>query len=445
LLEAKLRELGVTVERETELVVIEERLDGVRATLRRPDGSSDVADTPWLIACDGAHSTVRHINRQHFPGEADPRRYIIADVSADSPYARDEVYFFICEHGFLAWAPLPEGRTLIFANFDENTDRHSEAPTLADMKTLVDARSPKKVEVSDPRWIGWYWTNYRLTPHYRHGRTLLAGDAAHIHSSIGAQGMNTGIHDAYNLGWKLALVSQGRAPESLLDSYDKERRAIAGDVLATTKSMADRVLSFGRLSKAERDRRYMHAHVPEADRLKAVRHTAALDLDYRRSPICMEYRLTPEGGEQTNGGPHAGAEAVDAGPLEVDGQKLTAFDLFVGPHHTLLLFAGAEGHGRQAANAVHFVGEVTRVYGDLIRVCMVVQADADVGTFQDLAATIVRDLVGRMHDRYGARAGRVYLIRPDGYVGWRSERPSLTAFRDYLARVFVCPEPARRA
>jgi 2-polyprenyl-6-methoxyphenol hydroxylase-like FAD-dependent oxidoreductase len=437
-LEQHLASFGVTVERRTEFFAVEERLDGVRVSLRKEDGSTEVVDTPWLIGCDGAHSAVRHLNRQHFPGEADPARYLIADVVTKSAYPRDEVSFHMTDAGFFGWGPLPEGRTLLAADFDESPTVPDAPPTLADVQALVDARSPERVEISDPRWLGWYRAHYRLTPRYRHGRTFLAGDAAHIHSSIGGQGMNTGIQDAYNLGWKLVLVTQGRSPESLLDSHETERRAIASDVLATTKAATERMLSYSKLPEAERDRVYRHAYVPEADRLKSLRHMAELDLDYRKSPICMEYRHSSDAEGKPNGAPHAGAEAVNAGPLEVEGRRLTTFELLAGPHHTLLLFAGTEGRGRRQANAVDLAGEVARVYGDLIQVCIVLPADAEATALAEVPATIVRDLEGAMHDRYGARAGRSYLIRPDGYVGWCSERPSLTAFRDYLAKVFVC-------
>lgn len=209
-LEQHLASFDVAVERLTELFSVDERLDGVRASLRKEDGSTEVVDTPWLIGCDGAHSTVRHLNRQHFPGEAYPKRYLIADVVAKSSYPRDEVSFHMTHAGMLAWGPLPDGRTLISADFDQSPTIPKAPSTLADVQALVDVRLPERVELSNPRWLGWYRTHYRLTPHYRHGRAFLAGDAAHIHSSVGGQGMNTGIQDAYNLGWKLALVSQGK-------------------------------------------------------------------------------------------------------------------------------------------------------------------------------------------------------------------------------------------
>lgn len=437
LLEQKLAELGGAVERGTELVAIEERLDGVLATLRLADGSTEIADVSWLVGCDGTHSTVRHLMREHFPGETDPRRYLIGDVVVDPPHPRDTPCTFLSDAGALVRAPLPEGRTLVFGDVGEGSDGDSEPPMLEELQALVDARCPERMQIRDPRWLSRFRINYRLTPHYCHGRKILAGDAAHIHTLIGGHGMNTGIQDAYNLGWKLALVSQGRAPQSLVDSYEKERRAVAADVLAMTKAAAKRILSYSSLPAEERPLRYAHAHLPEAERLRSLRKQEELDLDYRKSPICVEYRHSPNVDERPAGAPHAGAEAVDAGPLEADGRRLTAFDLFAGPLHTLLLFLGAGG--RQQANAVRLAGEVARVYDDLIRVCLVLPADADAAAFKDVPATIVRDLEGRMHERYGAAAGRSYLIRPDGYVGWCSERPSLTAFRDYLARVFVCP------
>jgi len=297
------------------------------------------------------------------------------------------------------------------------------------------------MQIRDPRWLSLFRLNYRLTPHYRHGRTFLAGDAAHIHSLIGGHGMNTGIQDAYNLGWKLALVSQGVAPESLLGSYEKERRSVAADVLTMTQTATEQLFSYSKLPDEERARRYTDAHVPEAERAQTIRKREELHLDYRKSPICVEYRHSVEGEAQPNGALHAGAEALDAGPLEVDGQRLTAFNLFAGPHHTLLLFAAVDGRDRRHANVVHLADEVARVYGDLIQVCLVLPPDGDAAAFADVPATIVCDLEGRMHDRYAGTAGRVYFIRPDGYVGWRSERPSLMRFRDYLAKVFVCPQP----
>ena len=433
-LEKRLGDFGVTVERQTELVAHQERLDGLRVTLRRPDGSTEITDTPWLVGCDGAHSTVRHLNRQHFPGEADPSQYVTADVVLDGPLVDDEICMFVTDQGMMEWIPLPGRRSVVVADLAEHHDGRTEEPALADIQGLLDARGPAGVRARDPRWLSWYRTHYRLTPHYRHGRTLLAGDAAHIHSPVGGQGMNTGIQDAYNLGWKLALVSLGRAPQSLLDSYERERRNVAKDVLAMTKGLTEHLTSYAQLSEATRDHLYRHVHLPEADRLGLARHIEELDLDYRRSPICSELAGTRA---RLEGGPHAGAEAVDAGPLQVEGRSLSLFELIAGPRHTLLLLVGREGSRQTNAGSANLAAEVVRVYGDLVQVCIVLPANADDRAFTRGSATIVRDLEAALHDRYGAHGGGLYLIRPDGYIGWRSDRPSLIALRDHLANLFT--------
>ena len=243
LLERRLADLGTTIERETELLAITERLDGVRATLRHRDESIETVDVPWLVGCDGAHSTVRHINRQHFPGDIDPSHYIIADVVLDGTEL-DEIRIFITDDGLLGMLPLPGGRTLMSGDVTAAPDGHSEAPALGDLQAVLDVRGPSGAKARDPRWLSWYRIHYRVTPHYRHGRTFLAGDAAHVQSPFTGQGMNTGIQDAYNLGWKLAVVYQGRAPESLLDSYEKERHSVAKDVVELSKAVTRRLGAF---------------------------------------------------------------------------------------------------------------------------------------------------------------------------------------------------------
>ena len=438
-LENRLADFGGVVERQTELLTIEERLDGVRVTLRLPDGSAEVCDTSWLIGCDGAHSAVRHHNRRHFPGEADPSQYIGADVVLDPPPVRDETWMFLSDQGMLSWVPLPEGRTFVNADVPEHHDAATEKPTFDEFKALFDARGPAGIEVRDPRWLTWYRVNFRVTPHYRHGRTFLAGDAAHVQSPFSGQGLNTGIQDTYNLGWKLALVNLGHAPQSLLDSYEKERHGVAEDVLALGKRLTEYRTAYQRLPERERDRLYRHLHVPDSERSKAARRIHGLDLDYRRSPICSSH--IGKSAVDHDAGPHAGSEALDAGPLQVSERAVSLFELIAGPRHTLLLFLGRERAHRIDDELIGLGNEVSRVYDDLVQVCIVLLPDVDKREFADSPATIVHDLEGALCERYVANEFCLYLIRPDGYVGWRADRPSLTALRDYLARVFTGRNP----
>ena len=338
ILEALLNRLGVRVERQTELVALAERNEGLSVTLRHHDGREEIVDTPWLAGCDGAHSTVRHLTHQTFPGKEHLHRYALGDVIAEGPVADDEGHAFLCDAGVLYMFPLPRRRTLLVADLPEHHDEASESPGLDTMQALVAERGPAGIRVSDPRWLSYFRIHYRLTRHYRHGlRIFLAGDAAHVHSPVGGQGMNTGIQDAYNLAWKLALVARGRAPHSLLDSYEVERRAVAKDVIKTTRMMTERSESFSHLSEAQRERLYINVTVPDAEACRMGAHIEELDVDYQKSPICAEHG----GARRLQGGPRAGTEARDAGPLQRGEQQLTLFQLLRGPRHTLLLFPGA--------------------------------------------------------------------------------------------------------
>jgi 2-polyprenyl-6-methoxyphenol hydroxylase-like FAD-dependent oxidoreductase len=429
ILEALSKRLGVRVERETELVGMSEKLDGVEAVLRRADGREERVSTPWLVGCDGSHSTVRHLNRQHFPGEMDPHAFIIADVVLDAPIAHDEWHAYLTDRGVFLRFPLTEGRSLLAYTLPDDPSDRTDPPTLAEVQEMVDERGPAGGRVRDPRWLTCFHIHYRHTRHYRHGRTLLAGDAGHVHSFVGGLGMNTGIQDAYNLGWKLALVVRGRGPLSLLDSYERERWAVAEDVVSLTRALTDPLEGFGDLDPAERERLFRQTAVPEAERMDMARHGEELDLDYRRSPICCEHH----GRHGFDGGPHAGAQAVDVADLRVDGRSTTLFELLRGPKHTLLLFPGAE---REAASKLaELAASVDAAFGDVID-SYVVDGEESSG------ARAVQDPKQALHRRYGATSECLYLIRPDGYVGHRSRPAALPSLRDYLDRIFLPKPPA---
>jgi len=443
-LEKLLASHGVSVERETELIALEEETHGLRATLRRMDGTTEVAKTPWLVGCDGAHSRVRHLQGEHFPGEVDPRQYLVGDVVLDGGHAFDEVFVYLTDHGALWWFPLPEGRSLIAADVREQHDGDTETPGLEDVQAIIAHRSPPGVSVRDPRWLSWFHIHYRVTPHYRHGRTFLAGDAAHVHSPIGGQGMNTGIQDAYNLGWKLALVTHGVAPETLLDSYEAERRSVAEDVLATTRGLTEKAEVYLTLTAEERARLYRHLALPEADRLKMLRHSEELDLDYRTSPICTDCLAGPEQKLTTAAALHAGTEARDAGPLIVDGARLTLFELLRGTHHTLLLLPGPAAGADFRQSALKLAADkLATICADRVRVCLVQPAGADGEVQAGGPLTLVLDVDGALHRRYGAATGRIYLIRPDGYIGFRGEAFQVEALLGHLALMFARPATAQ--
>ncbi len=433
-LEELLGRYGLAVERSCELVALEDRLDGVRARLRRADGEEELLETPWLVGCDGAHSAVRHHNRDHFIGDADPTLYAIGDVVVDPPPPAAEMHVFLTRMGAAMLFPLPEGRHLLMANLEAPEQEPAEPPSIEELQDLVAQRVPGAPRLKDPRWRSRFRIHYRLCRHYVHGRTLLAGDAVHVHSPFGGQGMNTGIQDAFNLAWKLALVARGRAPQALLKSYEKERRSVAEEVIASTRAATEGVKALGeqaRSSEAPFDR---HAELLIQEPVAEGEHREELDLDYRRSPICRQHLGAP--GSQT--GPHAGAQARDAGPLLLGGERTTLFERMRGGRHLLLLFAGNEDPGAGLEELVAIAREVERLHGDLITSHVVVADPPGPGT-QPARGTL-HDLELALHRRFGVSGNCLYLIRPDGYIGFRSAPIHLVALRNYLDALFL-PAP----
>lgn len=430
ILERGLSRFGVEVERSTELTDLVQHETHVHATLRHSDGREETTDTPWLLGCDGAHSLVRRLNREGFPGEADPRHYLIADVVAEGGgIPRGEATSYLSDAGVLFFFPLPDGRNLVACDLRGGAPPTSEVPTLDELQALVTERGPANTVVRDPRWNTYFRIHYRLAEHYRHGRAFLAGDAAHIHSPIGGYGMNTGIQDAYNLSWKLAVVMHGRTrdPERLLDSYPMERRAVARDLLQATRAITETLFEFGHLSKEEQQRLQASMIVPEPDRLREGDHRETLDLDYRKSPICTD-DVPPD----FRSGIHAGSQAPDAGPLEENGVSRSLFEVLRGPQHVLLVFPGPETCSPRAA--WRRLQKIVEPYRGWIDVCVVTSRQAP-----DANATGVRtvvDLEGALARRYDVLEPSYYLIRPDGHVGYRSIPASVEGLQGYLDRTY---------
>ncbi len=432
-LERLLGSYDVKVERETELLTFVEEADQVVATIRRPDGRNETVSTPWLVGCDGAHSSVRHLNRLHFPGAEDPHQFFIGHVRLESSLPRDELNMFVSDAGGLFLIPLPEDRWLVGGDVDTLHDAATEKPSLEEVQAMLDARAPMKIRVSDERWLAYYRVNNRSARHYRHGRVFLAGDAVHIHSPFAGLGMNTGIQDAYNLAWKLALVYHGHAHEGLLDSYERERRPVGEDVIRFTKMRTDQMKSFRDLSDEQRQKLYFHLSVPPEVAKQIKLHQEQLDLDYSKSAICREHH---SGASRFATGPRAGAQAIDAKPLVHRGRSTTLFDLLRGPHHTMLLFPGAHHEAASWRRMAELSRSVHERWGELFKIWFIAEQPDAEASHLELNGDLLLDPERALHNRYGAVKESLYLVRPDGYVGYRSEPATASALNDYLVSIF---------
>jgi 2-polyprenyl-6-methoxyphenol hydroxylase-like FAD-dependent oxidoreductase len=240
ILEETLERRGVKVERTVALESFSDHGAGVRAVLRKADGASETVEADWLAGCDGAHSTVRHGLGLSFEGTTQQSDWYLADGHFTGLEPHDVMHIYWHRDGILAFFPITEGRWRMIADLGpaKESGRHAD-PTLEEVQALLTRRSAQPIVVTDAYWLAAFRINERKVAHYGSGRAFLAGDAAHIHSPAGGQGMNTGMQDAFNLAWKLALVIEGVCKPSLLESFSVERSAVGDMVLRNAARLTD--------------------------------------------------------------------------------------------------------------------------------------------------------------------------------------------------------------
>lgn len=402
LLAGRAGDWGVTVERPIELVDFVQDANGVTSTLRGPTGEQ-TCRAAWLLGCDGAHSTVRKRSGIEFVGEDIPGVFTFVDARVDWPLPRDHIHAFFSPLGAIAAIALPQEeywRVIVTNAADAELP---EEPSLEHFQAALAERTGIRATLSDPLWRTRFEVHQRKVDRYRDGRVLLAGDAAHAHSPVGGQGMNTGLQDAFNLGWKLAMVHRRQADDRLLDTYTAEREPIARAVLAGTGLGTRTVAGRNPLLQAARNAAFeMLTRIPPVQR--------------RIAPTLAELRVHYRGGSlacdgfswlERLGGPRPGERAPDVDLGHGRLHEALAHESF-----TLLLFPGP---GERAANLAGAARRVVEEYGDLIRGHVV--ASADVGPLAALDSTSAgRD---RCRRRYRAGGGCFYLIRPDTYIAAR--------------------------
>jgi 2-polyprenyl-6-methoxyphenol hydroxylase-like FAD-dependent oxidoreductase len=311
LLIERLQAWGIAVERRTELVRFTEEENSIKARLRGPDGQEHECKASYIAGCDGARSIVRDIIGTGFPGGTYRQIFYVADVEAAGPALNGELHVDLDEADFLGVFPLAgQGRARLIGTVrDERADR---ADTLTFEDISDRAITHLKVQVTKVNWFSTYHVHHRVTQHFRKGRAFLLGDAAHIHSPAGGQGMNTGIGDAINLAWKLAAVVARRAPNALLDSYEAERIGFARRLVATT----DRVFSFatsqGKIADFLRTR-LAPILIPRAVAFEPVREfmfrtVSQITLNYRRGPLSRGLAGHVHGGDRLPWAPANGTD-----------------------------------------------------------------------------------------------------------------------------------------
>jgi 2-polyprenyl-6-methoxyphenol hydroxylase-like FAD-dependent oxidoreductase len=456
-LAAHLAELGVTVERQKRLTGLAQQEGGVTATVAHPDGGTETIEAGWIVGCDGAHSAVRKLLGFTFEGAAYEEHLIQADVRVDWPMKTedDEILAFLHPDGPLACFPLfLDGRYRLIAFLLPGTP--DTEPTMESFQRLVDERVPGGAKVSDPAWTVAFRISHRRSDQYRQRRAFIAGDAAHIHSPAGGQGMNTGIQDAYNLAWKLALVHRGKAHDALLGSYEAERQAVAKALLQSTDTLTRGMglLSGLRHPIAVGLRNQLMSLVTSLS-ITGARASSAismLDINYRDSPVVKQdraslWRANVLSSPSTEApsladwaafgeGPSPGDRAPDAPLSPTSPGREHLFDVLRGTKHTLLLFDGAASTEEGYRTLERIGQEVRARHGDVIDVHVVVPCTAPPPALR-WDGSLLCDGESDVHRRYGARSECLYLVRPDGYVAYRCQPADGERLAAYLATIFT--------
>jgi 2-polyprenyl-6-methoxyphenol hydroxylase-like FAD-dependent oxidoreductase len=237
-----IKERGKDVLWQTELENFTQDESGVRANIKKADGETETIEAKFLVGCDGAKSIVRHALGLTFEGSTFERLFYVADTQVDWKFAHDSLYVCLAQSTITAFFPMTgENHFRIVGTFPEGHERDEGEILYEEIEAQIKKDTELELDIHDVNWFSVYRVHSRRVNRFSNGRCFVAGDAAHIHTPAGAQGMNTGIQDGYNLAWKLAAVLRGKASLSLLETYDEERVANAKRLLQTT----DRVFDFG--------------------------------------------------------------------------------------------------------------------------------------------------------------------------------------------------------
>jgi 2-polyprenyl-6-methoxyphenol hydroxylase-like FAD-dependent oxidoreductase len=397
LLVERLAEAGVQVERETELLGFEEIADGVVAHLRRADGSEERCTAAYIAGCDGARSTMREALGIGFPGGTYEHMFYVADVEASGETMNGELHVVLERTDFLVVFPLKrEGRARLIGTVQREFEEHAERLAWEDVsRHVIDAM---RIDVEKVNWFSTYRVHHRVADRFRKGRAFLLGDAAHIHSPVGGQGMNTGIGDAVNLAWKLAAVVQGRANAALLDTYEPERIGFARTLVATTDQAFTGVTSSGWMARLVR-LHIVPLLLPLLFKFKAIRRlmfrrVSQTAIKYADSSLSTGRTETVEGGDRLPWVEHADGDKDNFAPLaSLDWQ-------------------------------LHVYGEATK---ELRAVCEARKLRLHVFPWR-----------AEMR-RTGLWHNAAYLIRPDGYVGLADAGASTAAVTSYLDARGILP------
>jgi len=419
-----LRRRGGYVHQGIRLVDFTQDAHGVRARVVDASGVEQQLSCRWIVGCDGAHSVVRKGLGIEYEGEAYAMTFMLGDVVVHWDRRRgfgQRITHLVDGElrNVVIFIPIPGDprryRVSLAAPPELQTDDAdlSAPPSLELLRETLAPVLPAGASISDLRWSSYYRISHRIAQRYSSGRCFIAGDAAHIHPPIGGQGMNTGLQDAQNLAWKLALVSAGRAPDDLLESYGAERRPVGLDVVTRTTHRMDESIATGDLK---------------------------FDQWMQDSQLLVNHRGSRWVGEDVTPGalakgPKPGERAPEALGLRLErvAHPIRLAERTRVPGHLLLAYFDADATADDFARAAALADDLAAHHGDAITMDAILAPETNAVDHERFP--LLRDAEGTFRAAYDVRGACLYLLRPDRYVAWRCDRHDGAALARYLERI----------
>lgn len=437
LLTRRLHDLGGSVERGVTVRGLELGAHGVTVQLAHADGRLEARGYRYVIGCDGVKSTLRSLAGISFDGVTLDQPYLVVDAELDWELAHDRVHLFTAPGGFINVLAMPGERNV---RVMANVPKAARGSHVEIMRALMRERMGVEATLYEPSFSSTFGIAQRIASRYRRGRVFLAGDAAHTWSPLLGQGMNVGIQDAYNLGWKLALVVSGAASESLLDSYETERRPVAKMVMLNTHLMHELSTLSNPVAAIARDRCLRWIQPRAGFSRLAATMCSELATHYRASPIVGGDRsaLRHSGNVQplTLASARTVALPGDRAPNPPTGGGRLHERL--GRGHSLLLFSGASSDDSVRRRIARIASAMIERHGDVD----VIVVDGERASIDLPGVVTLRD-DGGVHEAFSADAPLLCLVRPDRHIAFRSSLDDEDRLHNFCRRLFGRASSAR--
>jgi len=421
LLNKRLIDFNIKVERLVELIDIETTNDGVISTLKLADGSIEKVTSNYLIACDGATSKIREKCHIPFSGKDIQEQFMVADARMMSFLPTNEIHVFF-DKGTI----FPDKGTIFSAfpwgekNYRLSANLYSGHPrqifTEHEVKEIVAERTYGNYVVEKVSWVSPFWIHSRIVDQMQQQSIFLVGDAAHIHSPASGQGMNTGLQDAYNLAWKLALVIQNKSDAGLLETYHAERYPVISHVVQQSEYLTNLVLFDKKFPSYLRK---FSKNIANNKNVKKISMSLTqLDLKYENSSIIEATT------EKLKNSPQPGERASDV----IFDESKHLYRYFSSTQHNILLFTGINIAENKLKELLLLKEKLTIKFENVIKILLISSE------IVPEISNVILDVNNSIHQQYDLKSQAIYVLRPDQYIAYFSSKPELDLIENFLKK-----------